>query len=73
MKRRFVDAITNRCGWNVTLRDGSKAQCGRAATIADLCTQHAKMAVAFCEYCGGNDEMPPDHTADCERPPKEKE
>lgn len=23
---------------------------------------------SFCEYCGGNDESPPDHCMDCARP-----
>lgn len=26
------------------------------------------MAEFFCGYCGGNDEDPQDHCADCERP-----
>lgn len=67
---RFVDAFTDqRCQWDVTLRDGSKAQCGRAKKVGQLCTQHAKMHAAMtCEYCGLNDELPPDHCMDCERP-----
>ena len=70
MSRRFIDAPADvRCEWTVTLKDGSQAQCGRRRTIGSLCTQHAKMAAAFrCEYCGGNDELPPDHCADCTRP-----
>lgn len=72
-KRRFVDAPTDlRCQWDITLPDGSKAQCGRRHTNGNLCTQHAKMhARPFCEYCGGNDELPPDHCADCTRPGNE--
>ena len=69
-KRRFVDATADqRCIWTVTLRDGSSAQCGRRKVEGDLCTQHARMAARWsCDYCGGNDELPPDHTADCSRP-----
>lgn len=69
MSRRFIDAPSEqRCSWTVTLRDGSKAQCGRRKTSGDLCTQHSKMAKQpFCSYCGGNDEQPPDHCMDCER------
>lgn len=72
MTRRFIDAPSElRCSWTVTLRDGSEAQCGRYRRLGDpqLCTQHAKMHAAWsCEYCGGNDELPPDHCMDCERP-----
>jgi hypothetical protein len=69
-RRRFIDATAEeRCEWTVTLRDGSKAQCGRKHVNGQLCTQHAKMAARWiCEYCGGNDELPPDHTMDCTRP-----
>ncbi len=69
-KRRFVDAPQDmRCQWEITLRDGSKAQCGRARKVDQLCTQHAKMlAEMSCEYCGLNDELPPDHCTDCSRP-----
>lgn len=71
MKRKFFDAPADqRCEWTITLRDGSKAQCGRKKTTGQLCTQHAKMEAAWhCDYCGtGNDELPPDHTVDCDRP-----
>lgn len=70
MKRRFIDApAEQRCAWTVKLRDGSQAQCGRRKVVGDLCTQHAKMAERWkCEHCGGNDELPPDHTMDCSRP-----
>lgn len=70
MARRFIDASAEeRCEWTVTLRDGSTAQCGRRHTDGQLCTQHAKMAARWsCAYCGGNDELPPDHCADCTRP-----
>ncbi|KAF1692693.1 hypothetical protein CSC64_06815 [Pseudoxanthomonas koreensis] len=67
--RRFIDAPTDmRCRWDVTLRDGSRAQCGRLRKHGDLCTQHQKMAdTAHFPCCGGNDELPPDHTMDCQR------
>ena len=70
MSRRFIDAPYElRCGWTITLRDGSKAQCGRHHTNGRLCTQHEKMRAAWgCAYCGGNDETPPDHCMDCTRP-----
>jgi hypothetical protein len=70
MTRRFIDApYEQRCRWTVTLRDRSQAQCGRYQKVGNLCTQHAKMADAWSrEYCGGNDELPPDHAMDCERP-----
>jgi hypothetical protein len=69
MKRVFIDALTEeRCTWTVKLRDGSTAQCGRRKVVGDLCTQHAKIAARSCEYCGGNDENPPDHCMDCARP-----
>lgn len=69
-RRRFIDAPSeDRCAWTIKLKDGSEAQCGRRKTDGDLCTQHSKMAERpFCSYCGGNDELPPDHCADCERP-----
>lgn len=59
-----------RCRWDIALRsDKSEAQCMRRKTVGDLCTQHAKMAADWsCEYCGGNDELPQDHTDDCDRP-----
>jgi hypothetical protein len=41
--RTFIDAKQDeRCKWDITLRDGSKAQCGRRAVFrpACLCTQH---------------------------------
>lgn len=28
----------------------------------------AELGAADCEYCGGNDETPPDHCMDCARP-----
>lgn len=69
MKRRFIDAPRElRCEWTITLRDGSKAQCGRYRRLGarNLCTQHRKMhgAMKF-PCCGGNDELPPDHCMDC--------
>lgn len=75
MKRRFIDAPHQiRCMWNVTLRDGSLAQCGRAKTSEHFCTQHAKMAASFsCAYCGGNDEAQPGHCEDCTRPTDDPE
>jgi hypothetical protein len=71
MTRRFVDAPQDfRCQWTIKLRDGSEAQCGRYITHGQLCTQHSKMHDAWprCEYCGNNDELPPDHCTDCTRP-----
>lgn len=51
------------------LSDGSLARCMRRATVGNLCAQHARMVAEFhCEYCGGNDELPPNHCADCTRP-----
>lgn len=70
MSRRFIDATADeRCEWTIKLRDGSEAQCGRKHTDGQLCTQHAKMRARWsCEYCGGNDENPPDHCMDCALP-----
>jgi len=70
MTRRFIDATQDeRCQWEVTLTDGSKAQCGRRKVHDQLCTQHHKMHANYsCEYCGLNDELPPAHCADCTRP-----
>jgi hypothetical protein len=70
MQRRFIDAPNElRCEWNITLRDGSKAQCGRYCRLGEyhLCAQHKKMhdAMRF-PCCGGNDELPPGHCMDCE-------
>lgn len=69
-KRNFFAALNvERCVWDVVLRDGSKAQCMRRSTLGRLCAQHAKMAAAWnCEYCGGNDHFPQEHTVDCGRP-----
>lgn len=69
-KRRFIDALTEeRCRWTITLPDKSEAQCGRRHIDGDLCAQHLKMHKRWCcEYCGGNDEYPTDHTVDCSRP-----
>ena len=37
-------------------------------------TAQPEQEPVFCEYCGGNDENPPDHCMDCARPqPKEQE
>jgi hypothetical protein len=70
--RRWRDPFGElRCQWDITLRDGSKAQCGRRKALGQLCTQHDKMHAQWaCEYCGGNDELPPDHCMDCSRPPE---
>lgn len=68
-KRAFIDAPSNvRCKWTITLKDGSKAQCGRRQKDGRLCAQHRRIRDAFkCEYCGtGNDDYPPEHTMDCE-------
>jgi hypothetical protein len=43
---RFIDAPQAvRCTYDITLRDGSKARCGRRATNAawGLCAQHYKL------------------------------
>ena len=75
MSRRFMaPADQERCiADRKPLSDGSAARCMRRATVqtifGNLCAQHARMTKEFhCEYCGGNDELPPDHCTDCERP-----
>jgi len=70
MKRPFTAALSvDRCSYTITLRDGSAAQCMRKKTKGDLCTQHSRIVNGWsCEYCGGNDETPPGHCMDCERP-----
>ncbi len=70
MKRRFVDAPSDeRCRWTCILKDRSEAQCGRRKTIGNLCTQHSKIDSRWsCDYCGGNDEFPRQHTMDCTSP-----
>lgn len=73
MTRRSFTApsIEYRCEWDITLRsDKSGAQCMRRKVAGEhLCRQHLKMLAAWsCEYCGGNDELPPDHCMDCTRP-----
>lgn len=41
-KRRFIDAPQDeRCKYDITLRDGSGAQCGRRKVDGDYCRQHA--------------------------------
>lgn len=57
-KRRFIDTPSGmRCQWEVTLKDGSKAQCGRARKVGQLCTQHLKMhAKLSCDYCGMSEQ-----------------
>lgn len=44
----------------------------RRAVERGLCRQHARLAIARCPYCGGNDEEdmghPIDHCTDCARP-----
>jgi hypothetical protein len=70
-KRRYsAPPEHDRCRWDITLPgDGSGAQCMRRRMVGQLCTQHAKMYAAWsCEYCGGNDEFPPEHCMDCTRP-----
>ena len=43
-RRIFKDAPTeSRCIWTITMRDGSKAQCGRRKVQGDFCTQHKKI------------------------------
>jgi hypothetical protein len=69
--RRFIDAPREfRCVWTITLRDGSKAQCGRRKAIGQLCMQHEKINITnrlTFQCCGGNDEFPTDHTMDCHK------
>ncbi len=69
-KRVFICAHPDdRCKYVITLSDKSKADCGRRHVDGTLCRQHAKIVAAWaCEYCGGNDELPPDHCMDCTRP-----
>lgn len=44
-KRTFVDApYGKRCMADITLKDGSMAQCGRYRKIGILCRQHHKIA-----------------------------
>lgn len=52
------------------LRDGSAAWCmNKRAPGRDVCAVHARMIDDFrCDYCGGNDEKPTGHCADCTRP-----
>lgn len=66
---RFVDApLAERCRWNITLRDGSLAQCGRRRMAGGWqCSQHQKIRERDFACCGGSDEWPPEHTQDCER------
>ncbi len=55
-----------RCAWDITYRDGSGAQCMRRHVDGRLCAQHAKMLAGMdFPCCGGNDELPPGHCADC--------
>ncbi|ACE75773.1 P33 [Xanthomonas phage phiL7] len=65
--RRFRDSSDDcRCQWTIILRDDSEARCGRRHVDGVLCTQHAKiLAVLKFDCCGGNDEFPPAHCADC--------
>jgi hypothetical protein len=45
--RRFTDAPNDkRCMFDITLRDGSKAQCGRYRKLGCYCRQHAKIQKA---------------------------
>lgn len=47
--RRFIDAPQGlRCKADITLRDGSQAQCGRYAKVDGLCRQHKRLC--DCEY-----------------------
>jgi hypothetical protein len=69
-KRRYTAPPTNqRCRYDIRKPFGEGAQCMRRAVVDGMCRQHAAMARdSFCAYCGGNDDTPPDHTADCTRP-----
>jgi hypothetical protein len=42
------------------------------ADMGQVLEQQAQEPV-FCEYCGGNDENPPDHCMDCAQPQPEQE
>jgi DnaJ-class molecular chaperone len=71
VRRAFTAPVDDdRCRWDISLRgDKSAARCMRRHTDGSLCTQHARIAARWsCEYCGGNDELPPDHCMDCTRP-----
>jgi len=47
MKRKWTDAPNDqRCRYDITLRDGSKAQCGRRRVNGDYCKQHQNMEAA---------------------------
>ncbi len=35
-----------------------------------LLAERDKQLSTFCQYCGGNDEIPQDHCTDCQRPTK---
>ena len=49
-RRVYIDPpASERCQWTRTLRDGSKAQCGRRHMDGKHCAQHAKMAPAPVE------------------------
>jgi len=44
MGRMYLDPPAKlRCQATITLRDGSKAQCGRRRKVGGLCTQHDAM------------------------------
>jgi hypothetical protein len=44
-KRKFIDALNSvRCLQDITLSDGSRAQCGRRKVYGDFCKQHFKLA-----------------------------
>ncbi len=63
-QRPWTDArAVDRCHAVVTLRDKSKAQCGRLSKPrGGYCTQHSRILFACC---GGNDEPITEHTTDC--------
>lgn len=66
---RHFTAATNelRCKWDIKLKDGSGAQCMRAAKDRGLCLQHRKIRDAMnFKCCGGTDMHPPEHTTDCD-------
>ena len=61
--RRFIDAPQGaRCAYDITLKDGSGAQCGRARTEGDYCTQHARIvgiaAIIALQAVAGITETP---------------
>lgn len=50
--RRFIDAPNDmRCMQDITMKDGSGAQCGRYRKLGQFCTQHATMRAKENHEC----------------------